>query len=121
MIALFPVVPSLCSQYVPSLSLFFSWLFPVFPVKTHTRACVECVWGERGDTNTYMALIGIGWEHWEQTYNYLWNQLLTRKTRLGTDWEQTGNTGNRLGTDWGLRGPGCGDFTVGLLSDDTQA
>jgi hypothetical protein len=60
--------------------------------------------GGEGYTNTYMALIGIGWEHWEQTYNYLWNQLLTRKrdweqtgNRLGTDWEQTGN---RLGTDW---------------------
>jgi len=93
MIALFPVVPSLCSQYVPSLSLFFSWLFPVFPVK-HTHARVWNVYGGgEGYTNTYMALIGIGWEHWEQTYNYLWNQLLTRKR----DWEQTGN---RLGTDW---------------------
>ncbi len=66
---------------------------PSVPSKTHTRACVECVWGGEGYTNTYMALIGIGWEHWEQTYNYLWNQLLTRKR----DWEQTGN---RLGTDW---------------------
>ena len=48
MIALFPVVPSLCSQYVPSLSLFFSWLFPVFPVK-HTHARVWNVYGgERG-------------------------------------------------------------------------
>jgi hypothetical protein len=101
MIALFPVVPSLCSQYVPSLSLFFSWLFPVFPVKkTHARVCGMCMGGERGYEYVYgfnrnrLGTLGTNVQLFVESIAYKKNET---GNRLGTDWEHWEQTGNRLG------------------------